>query len=312
MFHKIIMISCLILTIITGCLIYKEAEARLGGGRSFGGKTFMNRPYSRPVPSSPTMRQQTMNSQQMQQGTATAPSRGFGGLGGIFGGLLAGTLIGSLLSGNGFSGGGFLDLILIVGLVYIAYRLFFRKKSEQSETAVSTSGYVSQSSLDPNVPISRSSTTLSNGMGWEVLKNTSSNADATTMTQYTNIPEEFNEEEFLAGAKATYVRLNTSWDHRDLKDIAQFTTPAFLDELKQQLAADPNPEQTEIMLVNASVVEFKYIQNEAVISVYFNVLLRENKSQDAPIEVREIWHFVRPISGDDTWKLDGIQQVEHV
>ena len=52
--------------------------------------------------------------------------------------------------------------------------------------------------------------------------------------------------------------------------------------------------------------------DEQIAQVYFNVLLREDPSQEAPIDVREIWHFVRPASGDGTWKLDGIQQVENV
>ena len=54
------------------------------------------------------------------------------------------------------------------------------------------------------------------------------------------------------------------------------------------------------------------VGDEQIAQVYFNVLLREDPSQEAPIDVREIWHFVRPASGDGTWKLDGIQQVENV
>ena len=53
----------------------------------------------------------------------------------------------------------------------------------------------------------------------------------------------------------------------------------------------------------------KIVGDEQIAQVYFNVLLREDPSQEAPIDVREIWHFVRPASGDGTWKLDGIQQV---
>ncbi|MEI3477874.1 MAG: hypothetical protein V8Q84_00795 [Bilophila sp.] len=34
-------------------------------------------------------------------------------------------------------------------------------------------------------------------------------------------------------------------------------------------------------------------------------------TQDAPTEVREIWHFTRPANGTGTWKLDGIQQVDN-
>ena len=64
--------------------------------------------------------------------------------------------------------------------------------------------------------------------------------------------------------------------------------------------------------VNASLLSVDTVGDEQIAQVYFNVLLREDPSQEAPIDVREIWHFVRPASGDGTWKLDGIQQVENV
>ena len=109
-----------------------------------------------------------------------------------------------------------------------------------------------------------------------------------------------------------YTRLNNAWDKRDLSDIAQFSTPAFQKEIQQQAAEDKTPGNTEIMLVNASLLSVDTVGDEQIAQVYFNVLLREDPSQEAPIDVREIWHFVRPASGDGTWKLDGIQQVENV
>ena len=64
--------------------------------------------------------------------------------------------------------------------------------------------------------------------------------------------------------------------------------------------------------VNASLLSVDTVGDEQIAQVYLNVLLREDPSQEAPIDGREIWHFVRPASGDGTWKLDGIQQVENV
>lgn len=310
MFQKIAVCICLLLTVTVLVLGWHKAYARIGGGRSFGGKSFMNRPYSKPIPSSPMMRQQPHTSQQIQQGSVTnTASRGFGGLGGIFGGLLAGTLIGSLLSGHGFSGGGFLDLILIAGLVYLAYQLFFKRKTTSNEASLNNPLYATQQPLASEIPISRS--TISS-TGWESLKSQHSaySTDVSNQAIPTNIPIDFNEEEFLKGAKAAYVRLNAAWDTRDLEDIKQFTTHVFFSKLQQQIAENPNPETTEIMLVNASVVDVKKIEDEELVSVYFNVLLREDQSQESPIEVREIWHFVRSTSNEGSWKLDGIQQVE--
>lgn len=124
-----------------------------------------------------------------------------------------------------------------------------------------------------------------------------------------DIPQDFDADEFLRGAKMAYSRLQSSWDKRDLDDIAQFTTPAVLEAVREQLAAEPDPGTTEVLLVNAQLLGVENEGNEQRAQVFFDVLLRESPDQQAPSNVREIWHFVRP-SGDGTWKLDGIQQVD--
>jgi|GEM_PF-5740376 Uncharacterized protein conserved in bacteria len=43
--------------------------------------------------------------------------------------------------------------------------------------------------------------------------------------------------------------------------------------------------------------------------VFFDVLLHESPDQQTPSSAREVWHFMRPVTGGN-WKLDGIQQVE--
>ena len=55
------------------------------------------------------------------------------------------------------------------------------------------------------------------------------------------VPSDFDQEEFLRGAKMAYTRLQESWDRRDLDDIAQFATPAVVQELRAQRDEDPKP-----------------------------------------------------------------------
>jgi len=116
--------ACLsaVLVLVMLAFAYGEADAaRIGGGRSFGGRPSMSQPYTKPLPSNPSssFNQQT-NRQSQQMANSAAPSRGlFGGMGGMLGGLLAGSLLGSLLFGGGFNGGGFLDIILIGGLLQV-------------------------------------------------------------------------------------------------------------------------------------------------------------------------------------------------
>lgn len=285
--------------------------ARMGGGRSFGGRPFM----SRPAPA-PTMRQQTPNAQRqpMNQAQAAAPRAGlFGGMGGLFGGLLAGTLLGSLLSGNGFSGGGFMDIILIGLLVFLGLKLFARFRSSRTPAPAGARGASPQISdlrddAQDTGPMRREQAT-----GWDVLRDKSRDAmsapQSFTADPRADIPADFDAEEFLRGAKMAYTRLQSSWDKRDLDDIAQFATPAVLEAVREQLAAEPNPGTTEILLVNAQLLGVENEGDEQRAQVFFDVLLRESPDQQSPSNVREIWHFLRPSSGG-SWKLDGIQQVD--
>lgn len=293
-----------------------EVEAaRMGGGRSFGGKPFM----SRPAPA-PTMRQQTPNAQrqpmnQAQAGQAAAPRAGlFGGMGGLFGGLLAGTLLGSLLSGNGFSGGGFMDILLIGLLIFLGLKLFARFRNNRAPVPAGVRGAAPQMGDLRDDAQGDQLLRREQAAGWDVLRDKSRDAPAggaadVAVAPGVNIPPDFDADEFLRGAKMAYSRLQSSWDKRDLDDIAQFATPAVLEAVREQLAAEPNPSTTEVLLVNAQLLGVETEGDQQRAEVFFDVLLRESPDQDAPSNVREIWHFLRPSSGGN-WKLDGIQQVD--
>ena len=283
--------------------------ARMGGGRSFGSKPFMSTPAQRPA-----MRQQapaanTRNAQAAQQRPGM-----FGGMGGLFGGLLAGTLLGSLLSGNGLGGGGgFLDIIIIGLLIYVGLKLFARFRQRQSqEPAAAGGGFFGAGRQDltndsASQPFARSNTQAS---GWDALRNlTGQGSQPPAAEPAVDVPAGFDTEEFLRGAKMAYTRMQKSWDRRDLADIAQFATPAVMEVLREQMASDPAPSTTEIMLVNAQLLGVENEGDDQRAQVFFDVLLRERPDQDAPSSAREVWHFLRE-GMDGTWKLDGIQQVD--
>lgn len=276
--------------------------ARMGGGRSFGSKPFMSR--TAPAPSQ-SVRQPGAQQGQRQAAAQAAPKPGlFGGMGGLFGGLLAGTLLGSLLAGTGFSGGGFLDILLIGLLVFLGFKLFSRFRNRQ-EPAAAGAGAAPVGSLrqDTEYGMHREATA-----GWDTLRD-SRQGGAQASAAPMNLPADFDADDFLRGAKLAYSRMQSSWDKRDLDDIAQFATPAVLEALRQQMQEDPNPGTTEILLTNASLLGAENEGNEQRAQVFFDVLMREDPQQQAPSSVREIWHFVRPLSGG-FWKLDGIQQVD--
>ncbi|WP_297828847.1 Tim44 domain-containing protein [uncultured Desulfovibrio sp.] len=290
--------------------------ARMGGGRSFGSKPFM----SKPAPA-PAMRQQTPGAQRQPMNQAQAAQAAkrpglFGGMGGLFGGLLAGTLLGSLLAGNGFSGGGFMDIILIGLLVFLGFKLFARFRNRQAPVPAGAGAQGGMSGLHSDLREDSASQGMrrdSAAPGWDMLRDTGrggvdqeQNPEAAPRV---DVPEGFDVDEFLRGAKMAYNIMQQAWDKRDLNDIAQFATPAVMDAIREQMAAEPTPSTTEVLLVNAQLLDVENDGDSQRAQVFFDVLMRERPDQQAPSSVREIWHFVRP-SAEGTWKLDGIQQVE--
>lgn len=292
---------------------YADA-ARMGGGRSFGSKPAMRSPTTPPAA---MQRQAQPNAAQRQNAAqATAqPNRGFlGGMGGILGGLLAGTLIGSLLSGAGFSGGGLLDILLIGVVIFIVLKLLARRRATASAPAQAAAagahGGMMQTPMPSSEHLSRyadnSAGNASDAMqdAWGALRD-----GGTPQPQAPSMPAGFDADEFLRGAKMAYTRLQAAWDRRDLDDIAQFATPAVQDAIREQLAQEPESSHTEIMLVNAQLLEVSEDGAEERAQVYFDVLLREDPAQSTPTNAREIWHFVRDRQTGGMWKLDGIQQI---
>ncbi len=301
---------------------------RMGGGRSFGSSSSMSRSYSAPkqtttAPSSSQSMNQSSAAQKQGTNAATPQRTGlFGGMGGMFGGLLAGGLIGSLLFGGaGGLGGGFLDILLFGALAYFAFRFIARRKQNSSDQATAgayggQAGQYSQSSQSNQsnqAQYGGQTHSYDNGQasGWDNLRSTPKSGPVAA-PQGPEIPADFDSEDFLRGAKLVFTRLQQSWDRRDLEDIALFATSSVLDEIRTQAKSDPEPSTTEILLVNANILAVKEEAGQQKATVFFDVLMREDPKQEVPSSVREVWHFTRPADAHSSamWLLDGIQQVE--
>lgn len=290
----------LALTLGTLALAFENTQAaRLGGGRSFGGKPFMSVPAPPPQATRPSQVQPSRESAAVNRPAQAPQNRGmFGGMGGLFGGLLAGTLIGSLLAGHGFAGGGFLDILVIGLLIYLGLKIFAgRRRPAEAPAGGQNTAYTSQREFAPE--------RTEHASGWGRMRSNVEDAPQASI----DVPDGFDTEEFLRGAKMAYTRLQESWDKRDLDDIAHFTTPAVLEKVREDMVAASAPSTTELLLVNAQLLHVETTAEEERAEVFFDVLMRESPEQHAPASVREIWHFLRTGS-DDRWKLDGIQQVE--
>lgn len=258
--------------------------ARLGGGRSFGSRPSFNRSAPAPSPARQGMQQQA-------PGGAAAPVRG-GLMGGMLGPLLAGSMLGALLFGGAFSGISMVDILMIGLLVWMLMRILRGRRPAPARADQSAHYRQNTGQTD----------------AWAHLRdNTGAQSAASAHAPGFTPPTGFDQEKFMEGARLMYSRMQESWDKRDLDDIRQFTTPAMFKLIEEQAAEDPTPSSTTILTMQAYPYEFKTEGGEELIAVYFDALLREYTDRDAE-NAREIWHFSR--KHNDTWKLDGIQQVE--
>ncbi|WP_027179496.1 Tim44 domain-containing protein [Maridesulfovibrio bastinii] len=302
----------LILLLTVFCIVaFVAAEAsakRFGGGRSFGGRSSYSNSFSRSAPSS----SRSFGSSSRSSQTSSRTGFGRGGMG-LMGGLLAGSLLGSMFFGRGGMGmgPGLLDFVLIGIVIFFALK-FFRNRGRGS-SGMQDGYYRRGPDQDYSDRNNYSKTTFErrSDSAWDHLSSKpSGNASHDQQAPEGAVPPDFDQEDFLKGAKAMYTRLQNSWDDRNLEDIKAFTTNDVYTEIARQASEDPGPSTTEILLVNARLLEVKDEGKDTVATVYYDVLLREDPSQSQPSQVREVWHFMKDNTSNGMWRLDGLQQLE--
>ena len=120
---------------------------------------------------------------------------------------------------------------------------------------------------------------------------------------------DFDAEGFARQAKLNFIRLQAAHDEGNLEDIRSFTTPEMFAEIKLQVGEHHSSGQhTDIVDLNADVIDVVEEDSRYIVSVRFNGLLREERDA-APAPFDEIWHLTKSKSGDRGWVIAGIQQV---
>lgn len=117
----------------------------------------------------------------------------------------------------------------------------------------------------------------------------------------------FDTDDLLQGAKVVYARMHESMAQADWDDIRYFTTPEFMEHLRQQISG-PMPEP-QVMFVEAGIQDARILNGRAVASVVFSSLIQFPGESGPPQEVREIWRFEKEIAVQDaTWRISFMQR----
>jgi predicted lipid-binding transport protein (Tim44 family) len=276
----------LLLTIVLSSLslLATTAEAkRFGGGSSIG-------------------KQRTMSPQQTQKAPAAAPAptaapaaapAGNKWLGPLAG-LAIGAGLGALFASGGLGGlggamGGIL-MALAAGAVVMLLISMFRKKQQQPAMQYAGAGAPYGGSSEPaQQPMAGSVAAVAPVAG--------------------NIPADFPVEAFLRSAKTSFIRLQAANDRKDLDDIREYTTSEMFAEISMQFRErDNSAQKTDVVTVNAELLEVTQEHDTAIASVRMSGQLRENNN--APENFDEVWHVQKNTKDDKAvWLLSGIQQI---
>ncbi|MDI4634678.1 Tim44 domain-containing protein [Pelomonas sp. V22] len=113
--------------------------------------------------------------------------------------------------------------------------------------------------------------------------------------------------EFAQLAKKVFIRLQAANDAGDQADLRRFTTPEMYASIQQELLDRKGAtQQTEVLQLDATVIDRAEEHGQQVVSVRFWGLVRE-RSEDAASGFDEVWHLARPLDGSREWAIAGIQ-----
>jgi len=283
-----------------------EADAkRFGGGSSLGKQRAAPTQMKEAAPA-PAKPAQAAPAAAPAAGTPPAQPGFMSRFGGLIAGLGIGALLASLFGGNLGGLGGFLLMLLVAGLAFVAIRAFMGRRAPAAAAAAREPIQFAGAGAGAGAtPPARPALNIGAGVG---ASDAAPAAEAPRAAPVA-IPG-FEAEPFLRVAKTSFIRLQAANDAKDLDDIRDFTTPELFAEIAMQARERGDaPQKTEVVTLNASLVEAVVEGDYAIASVRFTGLIREQADAN-PEPFDEVWH-VRQDQRDRkaTWLIAGIQQV---
>jgi predicted lipid-binding transport protein (Tim44 family) len=297
-------------------LFVSAAEARVGSGRSFGSRG--SRGMSPRSPSTPTYRQPRSRSysdsapyrpspwQASPQGGGFLRSLGAGMAGGFLGSMLFRGLghaspFGGVDYGGGGGGFGFLEILLVLGLLYGLFRWMTRSRLTPAAQGSSVFG-------------------SSQGLGWNTFRSEPEQVQPPLLQP---VETSFDAEQFKEERTDDFFKLQAALMNRDLTPVLDCLTP----EISQQLEMDLNSLKSSHRmnrLENITVREAEIVESWQESGKEFATLrLKANLldytvdevtgtlvsgSRTEPVKFEEFWTFVRSLNyGDQKWRLTAIQ-----
>jgi predicted lipid-binding transport protein (Tim44 family) len=275
---------------------------RIGGGGAAGMQRSMP---PRPAPDAPRPATPAAQPAGPTAAAAAAPAAAakrswMGPIAGLAAGLGIAALMSHLGMGEAF--GNFLTMLLLAGAAFFAIRFLLRRFGPKP--ASSPAG---------NLQFAGAGAPMQQPARFEPEAQTFGGSAATTLAAAptgASLPAGFDAEGFERIAKMIFIRLQAANDAGDLNDLRAFTTPEMFAAVKLDLQErGPTSQRTDVVRVDAEVLDVASEADRQVVSVRFHGLIREQIDGVAePFD--EVWHLVKPTDGSREWAIAGIQQAQ--
>ena len=124
------------------------------------------------------------------------------------------------------------------------------------------------------------------------------------------LPGGMDAADFERLAKMVFIRLQAANDTSNLDDLRKFTTPELFASLRLDLQDRAGAkQQTDVVQIDAKVVECARENGQDIVTVRFTGLIREAAEAGAE-PFNELWHLVRAADGRGDWAIAGITPVQ--
>jgi predicted lipid-binding transport protein (Tim44 family) len=290
---------------------------RMGGGRSLGAQRESVMPSRQaPAPTTPAgnAASQTQPSAPASAAKAApaataapAPSGASRWLGPIAG-IAAGLGLAALMSHFGLSegfGSVLLIALLVIGAIFVVRMFLGRRQTaapmQYVDAATITNDTASTAYAAPAVA------------GWRSPERTEpvlaaeSAAPAFGVTRKP-LPQGFDAQGFASEAKRQYIQIQRSYDIVDRAALSSVMTSEMSAEIGRELDKRGPHQPTEIVTLDADVLDVATEGDKYWVSVRFTGLVRED-GEPLPKSIDEVWNLTKPVRGTSGWLLAGISQL---
>lgn len=302
---KHLLLSALIALLSLGVVAESVEAKRLGGGSSSGFKRQTPPPQpAQPAPANPSPAPAaTTPGAAAAPAAAAAPKRSWMG---PIAGLAAGLGLAALMSHLGFGAGmaNVLTILLMLVAGFFLIRFLMRRFAPARAASLATPQGMQ---FAGNGASTGSPAAFGSGSAGSPAVRDGLTQEAAPPAAGA-LPPGFDAAAFVRIAKLIFIRMQAANDAGNLDDLRQFSTPEMFAVFRLELQDRKGAAQrTDVVQLDAEVVDHAEEQAQYIVSVRFHGLIREEADHSA-VSFDEVWHLVKPTDGSREWAIAGIAQ----